>query len=104
MQVELLAIQPVQCGIMILQTNSFPFGFICDCARQSLASTLSAPRVAATSYCDPGRLANVVTAMFAYPLCGAQCSETKNQPEEEVFGRTSRTCRTDIHEKNSGLG
>ena len=26
-----------------------------NCARQSLASTLSAPRVAATSYCDPGR-------------------------------------------------
>ena len=31
------------------------------CARQSLASTLSAPRVAATSYCDPGCHANVIT-------------------------------------------
>ena len=26
-----------------------------NCARRSLASTLSAPRVAARSYCDPGR-------------------------------------------------
>ena len=33
-----------------------------QCARQSLASALSAPRVAATSYCDPGRHANVITA------------------------------------------
>ena len=32
------------------------------------ASTLSAPRAAATSYCDPGRHANVVTPLFAYPL------------------------------------
>ena len=31
------------------------------CARQSLASTVSAPHVAATSYCDPSRHANVVT-------------------------------------------
>ena len=29
------------------------------CARQSLASTVSAPRVAATSYFDPGRHANL---------------------------------------------
>ena len=32
-----------------------------NCAQQSLASMLSAPRVAATSCCDPGRHANVVT-------------------------------------------
>ena len=32
-----------------------------NCARQSLASTLPAPRVAATSYCHPGRHTNVVT-------------------------------------------
>ena len=32
-----------------------------NCAQQLLASTLSAPRVAATLYCDPGRYANVVT-------------------------------------------
>ena len=35
--------------------------------RQSLASTLSAPRVAATSYCDPGRHANVVTPCLNVP-------------------------------------
>ena len=38
-----------------------------NCARQSLASTLSAPRVAATSYCDPGRHANVVTPCVLTP-------------------------------------
>ena len=38
-------------------------------ARQSLASTLSAPRVAATSYCHAGRHANVLYPLFAYPLC-----------------------------------
>ena len=36
-----------------------------NCARQSLASTLSAPRVAVTSYCDSGRHANVVTPSLA---------------------------------------
>ena len=36
-------------------------------ARQSLASTLSAPRVAATSYCDPGRHANVITPCLLTP-------------------------------------
>ena len=39
-----------------------------NCARRSLASALSAPRVGATSYCDAGGHANVVTPMFAYPL------------------------------------
>ena len=38
-----------------------------NCARQSLASTLSAPRVAATSYCDPRRHANVVTPCLFTP-------------------------------------
>ena len=38
-----------------------------NCARQSLASTLSAPRVAATSYCDPGRHANVITPCLLTP-------------------------------------
>ena len=37
------------------------------CARQSLASTLSAPRVAATSCCDPGRHANVITPCLLAP-------------------------------------
>ena len=32
-----------------------------NCVRQSLANTLSAHRVAATSYCRPGHHANVVT-------------------------------------------
>ena len=39
-----------------------------NCARQSLASTQSAPHGAATSYCDPGHHANVVTPLLAYPL------------------------------------
>ena len=39
-----------------------------NCARQSLASTLSAPRVSATSYCDPGRHASVVTPCLVNPL------------------------------------
>ena len=38
-----------------------------NCARQSLASKLSAPRVAATSHCDPGRHANVVTPCLLTP-------------------------------------
>ena len=38
-----------------------------DCARQSLASTLLAPRVAATSYCDPSRHANVITPGLLTP-------------------------------------
>ena len=37
------------------------------CARQSLASTLSAPRIAATPYCDPGRHANVITPCLLTP-------------------------------------
>ena len=36
-------------------------------ARQSLASTLSAPRVAATSCCDPGRHANVIAPCMLTP-------------------------------------
>ena len=36
-------------------------------ARQSLASTLSAPRVAATWYCHPGRHANVITPCLLTP-------------------------------------
>ena len=39
-----------------------------NCARQSLASALSAPRVAATSYCDPGRHADVVTPCLLTPV------------------------------------
>ena len=38
-----------------------------NCARQPLASTLSAPRVAATSYCHPGHHANVVTPCLLTP-------------------------------------
>ena len=38
-----------------------------NCARQSLASTISAPHVAATSYCHPGRHANVVTPCLLTP-------------------------------------
>ena len=37
-------------------------------ARQSLASTLSALAVAATSYCHPGRHAKVVTPYLLTPL------------------------------------
>ena len=36
-------------------------------ARQSLASTVSAPRVAATSYCSHGRHANVITLCLLTP-------------------------------------
>ena len=35
--------------------------------RQSLASTLSAPRIAATLYCHPGRDANLVTPCLLTP-------------------------------------
>ena len=42
------------------------------CARQSLASTLSAPRIAATSYCDPGRHANVITSCLLTPCLHVQ--------------------------------
>ena len=38
-----------------------------NCARQSLASTLPAPCVAATSYCDPGRHAHVITPCLLTP-------------------------------------
>ena len=38
-----------------------------NCARQSLASTLSAPCVAATSYCDPGCHSNVITPCLLTP-------------------------------------
>ena len=38
-----------------------------NCARQSLASTLSAPHVAETSCCDPGRHANVITPCLLTP-------------------------------------
>ena len=38
-----------------------------SCAGQSLASTVSAPRVAATSYCDPGRHTNVITPCLLTP-------------------------------------
>ena len=38
-----------------------------NCARQSLASALSAPRVAATSYCHPGRHANVIIPCLLTP-------------------------------------
>ena len=38
-----------------------------NCTRQSLASTVSAPRVAATSYCDPGHQANVITPCLLTP-------------------------------------
>ena len=37
------------------------------CARQSLASTLSAPRVGETLCCDPGRHANVITPCLLTP-------------------------------------
>ena len=46
-----------------------------NCARQSLASTLSAPRVAATSHCDPGRHANVITPRLLTP-----CLSVPNPP------------------------
>ena len=59
-----------------------------ECAPQSLASTLSAPRVAATSYCDP---------LFAYPLfkCAQNFDppnhpkppQTPNFPENPVLPR-----------------
>ena len=39
-----------------------------NCARQSLASTLSVLAVAATSCCHPGRHANVVTLCLLTPL------------------------------------
>ena len=38
-----------------------------NCARQSLASTVSAPHVAETSCCDPGRHANVITPCLLTP-------------------------------------
>ena len=51
------------------------------CARQSLASTLSAPRVAATSYCDPGRHANVITPVCLPPF---QCAQVKREVEKRL--------------------
>ena len=44
-------------------------------ARQLLASTRPAPRVAATSYCDPGRHANVFTLSLLTP-----CSPAPESP------------------------
>ena len=41
--------------------------------RQLLASTLSAPRVAATSYCDPGRHANFITRCLLTPCLLTPC-------------------------------
>ena len=38
-----------------------------NCARQSLASTLSTPHVAVTWHCDPGRHANVITPCLLAP-------------------------------------
>ena len=51
------------------------------CARQSFSSTLSAPRVAATSYCDPGRHANVIIP----PVCLSSVEPTPPQlPKLEI--------------------
>ena len=52
-----------------------------NCVRQSLASTVSAPRVAATSYCDPGRHANVITPCFLTP-----CLNVPNTPLLRAMG------------------
>ena len=51
-----------------------------NCARQSLASTLSAPHVAETSCCDPGRHANVITPCL---LPGALRTLRKRAKEAE---------------------
>ena len=40
-----------------------------NCARQPLASTLSAPRVAARSYCDPGSYCQIPWPFFSRELC-----------------------------------
>ena len=50
-----------------------------NCARQSLASALSAPRVAATSYCHPGRHANVITPCLLTP-----CLNVPNFTEYQI--------------------
>ena len=57
-------------SIIVIVEQSFYF----YCARQSLASTLSACRVAASSYCHPGRHANVVQPAPNYHTTG--CSRS----------------------------
>ena len=47
---------------------------VCVCVRQSLASTLSVPRVAATSYCDPGRHSHGITPCLLAP-CLNKCAQ-----------------------------
>ena len=44
-----------------------------NCARQALASTVSAPRVAATSHCDPGCHTNVITPCLLTPCLLTPC-------------------------------
>ena len=59
-------------------------------ARQSLATTLSAPLAAATSYCHPGRHANAVTLegiLKRYPEIG-DCPEEGSIEPSRRFYRT----------------
>ena len=61
-----------------------------NCARQSLASALSAPRVAATSYCHPGRHANVITPCLLTPclIITGSLATLENLFPPKKFGAT----------------
>ena len=56
------------------------------CARQSLASALSAPRVAATSCCEPGRHAYVVTPCLLTPCLKAPNSICMRAQTQDILG------------------
>ena len=51
-----------------------------NCARQLLAGTLSAPHVAATSYCDPSRHANVITPCLLTPCLNVPYTSSPARP------------------------
>ena len=64
-----------------------------NCVRQSLASTPSAPRVAATSYCHPGRHANVITPCLLTPCLNAPKSWAKFLGQKSCRTKVSRIFR-----------
>ena len=85
-----------------------------NCARQSLATALSAPRVAATLYCDPGRHANVVTPCLLTPClnvpyvassCTHSCKlNIRGAPSTVKNLMTSSGCSMEDASFNKGSG
>ena len=55
-----------------------------NCARQLLASTLSAPHVAETSCCDPGRHANVITPCLLTPCLNVPYKKTSTVSKKDA--------------------